>query len=96
MARLNVYKRIDQPRERGTTYHQLATTPSMWGLQYEGEWVIETKRPVYPNKPKDDIIKYVRCFYSNRKTAEKIRDKYLLKYGMDCQVIKLNGGSQDG
>ena len=93
MARPNVYKRFDQPLTVNSTNHQLATTPEMWGLVYEGEWVIELKRPTFPTTPKDAVIKYTKCFYPNRKTAEKQRDKYFSKYGMNCQVLKINGGS---
>ena len=71
------------------TDYRLTGSVILYGLQSNGEWIVETKRNAFINA---SIIKYIKPFYGSLKQAIKQRDKYQSKYGVICDVVQLQTG----
>ena len=93
MARPNVYNRVSDKVETNGIQRQLVGSKKMWGLQHKGEWIVEVRLPSWIG----GIYKYTKCFYPTIKAAQAQQNKYIKRFGLQCEVVQLQqGGSEDG
>mgnify|MGYP003124577779 CR=1 FL=1 len=93
MARPFIYSKLGDRVDINTKSYQLCTTPTMYAVVSNGEWIVETKRHDYGGSE----IKYIKPLYPTLKQAQRQRDKYIERYGQPCEVVQIQiGDTQDG
>jgi len=85
MSRPEVYKRVSESYTQQDRY--LASTPCLYGLVYEGEWLLQIKVIAYNGQ---SLRKYFRHIYSTkgqaRAQARKIKDEYMI----EPDIVEIN------
>ena len=88
MARPTMYREVAKSNEHMTNERVLASTPRLYGLVHDGEWLIQVQlsEHIVINRP---IKKYFRHLYATKGQAQGQAERVRQRYGIEPQIVEI-------
>ena len=88
MGRPTMYREVAQSNDHMAHERILASTPTLYGLTYDGEWLIQVQltEHMVANNP---IKKYFRHLYATPGQARSQAEKVRRRYGVEPQIVEI-------